>query len=80
RAPGSALPPLPDLSQLTLPTELPAIVPSELVHRRPDVLAAEAQLQGAGADVGAAIAARLPSIQLSANAGGSAQNFGDMFK
>ena len=80
RPAGSALPPLPELSQLTLPTELPAIIPSELVHRRPDVLAAEAQLQGAGADVGAAIAARLPSIQLSANAGGSAQNFGDMFE
>jgi outer membrane protein TolC len=80
RPAGSALPPLPELSQLNLPTELPAIVPSELVHRRPDVLAAAAQLQGAGADVGAAVAARLPSIQLSANAGGSAQDFGDMFK
>ncbi|MET4896127.1 efflux transporter outer membrane subunit [Sphingomonadaceae bacterium jetA1] len=80
RAPGSELPALPELAQMTLPTALPAIIPSELVHRRPDVLAAEAQLQGAGADVGAAIAARLPSIQLSANAGGTAQDFGNMFK
>jgi NodT family efflux transporter outer membrane factor (OMF) lipoprotein len=80
RAAGEALPPLPALAALTLPAELPAVLPSDLVARRPDVLAARAQLEGAGADVRTAIAARLPSITLSANAGGSAQRFGDMFK
>lgn len=80
RAAGDALPPLPSLSALTLPTRLPTVLPSDLVARRPDVLAARAQLEGAGADVRTAIAARLPSITLSANAGGSAQRFGDMFK
>ncbi|MGK3833488.1 TolC family protein, partial [Enterococcus faecium] len=79
RAAGIALPPLPDMASLTLPQALPAVVPSDLVARRPDVRAAQAQLEGAGADVGAAIAARLPSIQLGANAGGAAQRFGDMF-
>jgi NodT family efflux transporter outer membrane factor (OMF) lipoprotein len=80
RAAGDALPPLPALAALTLPAELPAVLPSDLVARRPDVLAARAQLEGAGADVRTAIAARLPQITLSANAGGSAQRFGDMFR
>ncbi|WP_028967127.1 efflux transporter outer membrane subunit [Sphingomonas phyllosphaerae] len=80
RAAGDALPDLPTLAQLTLPTQLPAVLPSDLVAQRPDVQAARAQLEGAGADVQTAIAARLPSITLSANAGGSAQRFGDMFK
>ncbi|KQM21415.1 metal transporter [Novosphingobium sp. Leaf2] len=80
RAAGSELPPLPAFTQLSLPHDLPLLLPSELVARRPDVRAAQAQLEGAGADLGVAIAARLPSIQLSANAGGTAQNFADMFK
>lgn len=80
QAAGSALPPLPVLSALALPRDLPLVLPSDLVARRPDVLAARAQLEGAGADVGTAIAARLPSIQLSADAGGAAERFGDMFK
>lgn len=79
RAAGSALPPLPALGALGLPHDLPRVLPSDLVARRPDVLAARAQLEGAGADVGTAIAARLPGITLSANAGGAAQRFGDMF-
>ncbi|WP_341209186.1 efflux transporter outer membrane subunit [uncultured Sphingomonas sp.] len=80
RVAGDALPDLPTLAQLTLPTQLPSVLPSDLVAQRPDVQAARAQLEGAGADVQTAIAARLPSITLSANAGGSAQRFGDMFK
>ncbi|MDF0487622.1 efflux transporter outer membrane subunit [Sphingomonas sp. H39-1-10] len=77
---GAALPDLPTLDSLALPTRLPLALPSDLVTRRPDIGAARAQLEGAGADVGTAIAARLPSIQLSASAGGTAQAFGDMFK
>lgn len=78
-APGSPLPPLPPLEALHLPASVPVALPSDLVAARPDVQAAAAQMRGAGADVGAAIAARLPSITLSASAGGMAQNFGDMF-
>jgi len=78
-APGNALPPLPALGDLHVPADLPVAVPSELVRHRPDILAAEAQMKGAGADVGAAIAARLPSIQLSATAGGAATRFAEMF-
>jgi NodT family efflux transporter outer membrane factor (OMF) lipoprotein len=80
RTAGSALPNLPALSALTLPHDVPVMLPSDLVARRPDVRAARAQLEGAGADVGVAIAARLPSIQLSASGGGAAQNLFDMFK
>lgn len=79
RAAGSDLPALPALSALVLPHDLPLTVPSDLISRRPDVRAAGAQLEGAGADVGTAIAARLPAIQLSASVGGEAQQFADMF-
>ena len=78
-APGSALPPLPSLDALTLPSTLPLGFPSAIVARRPDVRAAEAQMRGAGADVGTAIAARLPNILLSATAGGEATQFANMF-
>ncbi|WCT72822.1 efflux transporter outer membrane subunit [Sphingomonas naphthae] len=78
-APGNPLPPLPALDALTLPADLPLTLPAEIVQSRPDVAAAEAQMRGAAADVGTAIAARLPSIQLSAQVGGSATKFGDMF-
>jgi NodT family efflux transporter outer membrane factor (OMF) lipoprotein len=78
-APGSELPALPTLAELTLPGALPVGLPAQIVRNRPDVRAAEAQMKGAGADVGAAIAARLPSLTLTATAGGAAQKFADMF-
>lgn len=80
RAAGVELPPLPNLGALALPHDLPLALPSDLVARRPDIRAARAQLEGAGADVGVAIAARLPNIQLSASAGGAAQHLFDLFQ
>jgi NodT family efflux transporter outer membrane factor (OMF) lipoprotein len=68
-----------DLASLTLPTDLPVSLPSELVRQRPDILAAEANLHAASAEVGVAIAARIPAFQLTAAAGGSATSFGQMF-
>jgi NodT family efflux transporter outer membrane factor (OMF) lipoprotein len=44
-------------------------LPAELLVRRPDLAAAEAQLAAANADVSAARAALLPSIQLTGSAG-----------
>ncbi|MFW2852101.1 efflux transporter outer membrane subunit [Sphingomonas sp. TX0543] len=79
RPAGSALPDLPTIDELRLPADLPVSLPADIVAHRPDVRAAEAQVRGAAADVGAAIAARLPSITLSGNAGGSATRFLDMF-
>lgn len=75
---GATIPALPDLSGLALPDHLPESLPADIIAHRPDVRAAEAQVRGAAADLGTAIAARLPAIQLSASAGGSAQDFANI--
>jgi NodT family efflux transporter outer membrane factor (OMF) lipoprotein len=54
-----------ELSQVTLPRNLPVSLPSELVHRRPDILASEAQLHAATAAVGVATSNLYPHIVLS---------------
>ncbi len=56
-----------DLAELTLPGELPLSLPSELVRRRPDILAAEAQLHADSAAIGVATAQMFPSFPLSAS-------------
>jgi NodT family efflux transporter outer membrane factor (OMF) lipoprotein len=61
-----------EISSLTLPHEVAAGLPSALVERRPDIRAAEANLHDASAAIGVAVAARLPQITLSANAGSAA--------
>jgi NodT family efflux transporter outer membrane factor (OMF) lipoprotein len=61
-----------ELAALTLPVRLPVSLPSKLVEQRPDVRAAEAQLHTASADVGVAVAARLPQFSLTGNAGTTA--------
>lgn len=55
------------LKGFTLPSELPAVMPSKLVEARPDIRAAEARLQAASAAIGIAEAAFYPDISLSAN-------------
>lgn len=76
---GGAEPDLPSMQEIMLPSAIPVALPSDIIANRPDVRAAAAQMQGAADDVGAAIAARLPSIQITGNAGGSASRFLDMF-
>ncbi len=58
-----------ELADIRLPRELPVSVPSQLVHRRPDILAAEAQLHAATAAVGVATANLYPQIALTATLG-----------
>jgi NodT family efflux transporter outer membrane factor (OMF) lipoprotein len=58
-----------ELTELRLPGTLPVSVPSKLVHSRPDILAAEAQLHAATAAVGVATANLYPQIALSATFG-----------
>ena len=53
-----------ELDALELPTDLPVSVPSELVHQRPDILAAEALLHSASAQIGVATANQYPSLTL----------------
>jgi len=57
---------------LTLPESLPLSLPAQLVDHRPDVRLAEAQLHAASAQIGVAVAARLPNLEIDANAGSAA--------
>jgi NodT family efflux transporter outer membrane factor (OMF) lipoprotein len=65
KLPAEWSPPEFDLDALRLPAELPVTVPSELVHGRPDILSAEAQLHAASAAIGVATAQLYPSITIS---------------
>jgi len=56
-----------DVARLTVPADVPISLPSELVRRRPDILAAEAEMHAATAAVGVAVANQYPGIRLSAN-------------
>jgi NodT family efflux transporter outer membrane factor (OMF) lipoprotein len=56
-----------DLQGFTAPTTVPVSLPSSLVRHRPDILAAEATLHEATAQIGVASAALYPDIKLSAN-------------
>ncbi|MGO9931377.1 MAG: efflux transporter outer membrane subunit [Steroidobacteraceae bacterium] len=69
-----------ELDQLALPVDLPLGVPSQLVERRPDVRAAEAQLHAATAQVGVAIANMLPQFTITGDIGSSATAMSDLFK
>jgi len=70
-----------ELADLQLPASLPLTLPSTLVERRPDVRAAEELLHAASADIGVAVANRLPSLTLGVNAyGSSANSLSDLFK
>ena len=77
RTPDQA-PALLPLSSFRLPL-LPQVVPSQLVQQRPDIRAAETQVQQASAAVGMATAARLPQLNISAAFGGGATSFASMF-
>lgn len=60
--------------------ELPAGLPSELLVRRPDVRAAEHSLRAANANIGAARAAFLPSIQLTGFYGNASDDLSALFQ
>jgi NodT family efflux transporter outer membrane factor (OMF) lipoprotein len=77
--PASAELPDFDLANVQLPLRLPLSLPSELAHRRPDILAAEAQLHAATAAVGVANANLYPHIDLTAAAGQQATDVARLF-
>jgi len=68
-----------DLSTLKLPEKLPISLPSKLVERRPDILAAEAQLHEASAAIGVATSNMLPQLSLTGSYGSQANKTGNMF-
>jgi multidrug efflux system outer membrane protein len=73
------LPPVRPLGAQRLLTDLPPGLPSDLLRRRPDILAAEHQLKAANANIGAARAAFFPSIKITADAGLSSQQLAHLF-
>lgn len=79
REPVLAVPSDFDLRTLELPQQLPVTLPSDLVHQRPDILAAEAQLHAATAAVGVATSNLYPRITLSASWGPQAGDVGGLF-
>jgi NodT family efflux transporter outer membrane factor (OMF) lipoprotein len=68
-----------ELASLDLPEALPLSLPSSLVEQRPDIRAAEANLHAASAQVGVAIANRLPNITLTAADGTTAAQLDRLF-
>jgi len=79
RTPDQAIDARFDLDALQLPTELPLSLPAQLVEQRPDVRAAEEQLHSASADVGVAIANRLPNVQIDAAFGRASEKASQLF-
>jgi NodT family efflux transporter outer membrane factor (OMF) lipoprotein len=77
RTPAQWAPPRFKLAEFTLPRDLPVTIPSQLVRQRPDIMAAEAQLHSATANIGVATAAMLPSFTLSGDIG---KNITDLTK
>ncbi len=67
-----------ELAGLHLPESLPVSLPSELVHQRPDIRAAEAQLHQASALIGLATANMYPSLKITAGFGRQGVQFGDL--
>jgi NodT family efflux transporter outer membrane factor (OMF) lipoprotein len=80
RTPAEWTAPEIDLKEITLPQDLPITLPSELVRRRPDILAAEARLHNDSAAIGVATAALFPDFSLSGSYGLNNTSFKDLFK
>jgi NodT family efflux transporter outer membrane factor (OMF) lipoprotein len=65
REPNDWIPPDFDLTDFTLPSNLPVTLPSEMASNRPDILEAESELHAASAAIGVATADLYPHLTLS---------------
>jgi NodT family efflux transporter outer membrane factor (OMF) lipoprotein len=68
-----------DLARFTLPRSVPVTLPSALVHRRPDILQAEASLHASTAAIGVATANLYPDITLGATVTQGSPTIGNIF-
>jgi NodT family efflux transporter outer membrane factor (OMF) lipoprotein len=68
-----------NLDGLDLPQEIPVSLPSEMVRRRPDILASEALLHQASANIGVATANLFPQVTLTGSYGSQTSRSGDLF-
>jgi multidrug efflux system outer membrane protein len=74
------LPPAGKLATQKLIDDLPAGLPADLLARRPDIRAAEHNLQAANANIGVARAAFFPSVKLTAFGGTASAELEGLFK
>lgn len=79
RPTGNWTPPRIALDKLKLPSNLPVSLPSQLVHQRPDILAAEATLHANSAAIGIAIAQMFPQITLTGDGNFQANTTSNLF-
>jgi NodT family efflux transporter outer membrane factor (OMF) lipoprotein len=77
RFPADGQIPVIELTDLTLPVDLPVSLPSQLIEQRPDVRASEAALHQATALIGVAEANLLPQLNLSASFSSSSDVLGE---
>jgi multidrug efflux system outer membrane protein len=68
------------LQDSSLLPSIPAGLPSSLLERRPDIVAAQRAMEAANARIGVARAAMFPALNINASAGGAAGTFADVFK
>jgi len=68
-----------DLSDVKPPREISAAIPSEVLLKRPDIMAQEHRLKAANANIGAARAAFFPSISLTTFLGTASNELSNLF-
>jgi NodT family efflux transporter outer membrane factor (OMF) lipoprotein len=67
-------------SEPASPPRVPLGIPSELARRRPDIRAAETQLHAATANIGVAVGAFYPTVQLNGTVGLDALDYTNLWK
>jgi len=63
---------IPEIDSISIPKNLPSLVPSAWIKQRPDIKAAQEMVRASNAQIGVALGNMLPQISLSAVSGSSA--------